>query len=330
MPVTSEVLAGRAVPSGSRPGRGDRQAGVRGALRHHGLSSMSAPYLLDGDDLDAELAWATWTPGADGAPDPEVRYPPAEYRCRVPIGDVVRLAGQRPVWRFDRSADQWLRLGEDPGARPQPMELLLVNAADGGYDPETGFDPSAPGPVRDSPELLTPAEIAERAAAARSPRSAPARADGAAPLAVARRAQRAGPRPGRGAARRARAEHPAPGAARATIVAATCTTRARRTRSGRTRCARWPMSPTGDGRSGPPVGQVGQHTASLEFAGGARFRHELASLLLLDGPLRPCSPRHPTPTSPGTWSSPTTACSASRSANRTSPNNSNDSDACNH
>ena len=45
----------------------------------------------------------------------------------------------------------------------------------------------------------------------------------------------------------------------------------------------------------------------LEFAGGVAFRHELASLLLIDGPLRPLLEASPMPTSPGTWYSRTTA-----------------------
>ena len=53
-----------------------------------------APYVRDAEDLDAEVAWATWTPRADGAPDPEIRAPAAEYRCRVPIGVVVALAAR--------------------------------------------------------------------------------------------------------------------------------------------------------------------------------------------------------------------------------------------
>ena len=44
--------------------------------------------------------------------------------------------------------------------------MLLVSAADGGYDAEIGFDPSARGPVPDSPELLTPEEWEARVALA--------------------------------------------------------------------------------------------------------------------------------------------------------------------
>ena len=125
-----------------------------------------APYVRDAEDLDVEVAWATWTPGDDGAPDLEIRVPAAEYRCRVPVGEVVAFARDRAVWRFDRSAGGWTRVAQQPRARPRPGEVLLVSAADGGYDPETGFDPAAPGPVPDSPGLLTPDELTERLALA--------------------------------------------------------------------------------------------------------------------------------------------------------------------
>ena len=60
-----------------------------------------APYVRDAEDLDAEVAWATWTPGDDGR-RPRDRVPAAEYRCRVPVGEVVALARDRVVWRFHR------------------------------------------------------------------------------------------------------------------------------------------------------------------------------------------------------------------------------------
>jgi CRISPR-associated endonuclease/helicase Cas3 len=124
-----------------------------------------APFVTDADDLDVEVAWAWWTPGEDGAPDPDIWVPAAEYRCRVPIGAVVAYARDRAVWRFDRSAGGWTRVADQP-SRPRPGDVLLVSAADGGYHPDTGFDPSAPGPVPDSPELLTFDARAERAALA--------------------------------------------------------------------------------------------------------------------------------------------------------------------
>ncbi len=123
-----------------------------------------APYVRDADDLDAEVTWANWTPGEDGAPDPEVKAPPAGYRCRVPLPDVARLAKDRKAWRLDQVAGKWTRVAAAGPSRARPGEVLLVNAADGGYDPETGFDLSAPGPVEDSPDLLTTADLAAVAA----------------------------------------------------------------------------------------------------------------------------------------------------------------------
>ena len=124
-----------------------------------------APYVRDADDLDAEVAWATWTPGEGGAPDPDIKAPASEYRCRVSLSDTLKLAKDKAVWRFDQVSGNWIKVTQQPQARPRPGEVFLVNATDGGYDPETGFDPSARGPVEGSPELLTPAQLAARAAA---------------------------------------------------------------------------------------------------------------------------------------------------------------------
>ena len=55
-----------------------------------------SPYVRDVEDLDAQLAWATWTADvAAGVPPAEARAPGAEFRCRVPLGQVT--AGSAPV-----------------------------------------------------------------------------------------------------------------------------------------------------------------------------------------------------------------------------------------
>ncbi|HEX6449971.1 MAG TPA: CRISPR-associated helicase Cas3', partial [Trebonia sp.] len=163
--VTGEYLLDRAVEVTEDPVTVLRRADFTGLFDTSpdlgGADVDIAPYVRDADDLDAEVAWATWTPGEDGAPDREIKAPPAEYRCRVPLGDVAKLAKDRSVWRLDQVAGQWVKITA-PGQPPaRPGEVLLVGAADGGYTPETGFDPSAKGPVADSPELRTVAELAE-------------------------------------------------------------------------------------------------------------------------------------------------------------------------
>jgi len=122
-----------------------------------------APYVRDADDLDAEVAWASWTQGPNGAPSPEVKAPSGEHRCRVSLGDVTKLAKDRPVWRLDQVAGRYVQITAPGQPRARPGEVVLVNAGDGGYDPETGLDLSARDPVPDSPVLSTAAELAAAA-----------------------------------------------------------------------------------------------------------------------------------------------------------------------
>ena len=75
-----------------------------------------APYVRDADDLDAEIAWGTWTPGADGAPGPGCQGAAGEYRCRVSLGDCRKLAKDRAVWRLDQVAGRWARVTARPAA----------------------------------------------------------------------------------------------------------------------------------------------------------------------------------------------------------------------
>jgi CRISPR-associated endonuclease/helicase Cas3 len=265
-----------------------------------------APYLRDAEDLDVEVAWATWTPGDDGAPDLEIRVPAAEYRCRVPVGEVVAFARDRAVWRFDRSADGWTRVTEHPHSRPRPGEVLLVSADDGGYDVETGFDPSAPGPVPDSPELLTPEEWQARVALAAAEAALAVGPGLAADAALTAEAladadedpEEAEPRRWQSLDQHSEqvrdqaaaliavlAPRISPEAARSVIVAgylhdlgkaheiwqdAICAVADEEERATIEAGRPWAKS----GGNGP-----------LLFADGVAFRHELASLLLIDGPL---------------------------------------------
>ena len=284
-----------------------------------GVDVDIAPYVRDAEDLDAEVAWATWTPGDDGAPGLEIRVPVAEYRCRVPVGEIVALARDRAVWRFDRSADGWTRVTEQPHSRPRPGEVLLVSAADGGYDVETGFDPSARGPVPDSPELLAPEEWQAHVALAAAEAAVAAGTGLAADVALTVEAlvdaedgpDEAEPRRWQSLDQHSEqvrdqaaallavlAPRIPPEAARSVVVAgylhdlgkaheiwqdAICALADEADEEEQARI-----------EAGRPWAKSGGNGALL-FADGVAFRHELASLLLIDGPLAALLAESPAP-----------------------------------
>ncbi|MBM7078327.1 type I-G CRISPR-associated helicase/endonuclease Cas3g [Micromonospora humida] len=110
------------------------------------------PYVRDADDLDVQLAWVDWTPvDATGRPGPGMKAPEAKWRCRVPLGELRVFAKRAVVWRFTQAVGQWTRVTDRQPARPG--EVLVVAASTGGYDPETGFDPSVRRPVPGCPSL---------------------------------------------------------------------------------------------------------------------------------------------------------------------------------
>jgi CRISPR-associated endonuclease/helicase Cas3 len=227
------------------------------------------PLILDAGELEAQLIWATWSP-ASGAPPAGFWLPPDDWRCRARLPELARLAERVAVWRMDWAAQEgWARVTAE--APPRPGETLLVAASDGGYDPVLGFDPSLPDPVPDSPALGVP-PVPEAAAAAEfgwislSRHSEETRDHAAALLATMR--------PGlTGTVMRAVVAaaylHDA-GKAHPIWQDALCAL-ARPDERDRVNAGRpWAKS-GGDGE--------------LRFAGDVAFRHELASLLLIDGPL---------------------------------------------
>jgi CRISPR-associated endonuclease/helicase Cas3 len=219
-----------------------------------------------GRDLQVGVARATWTRGEDGAPDPEIRAPGAEYRVPLPLSAVAGLVARHSVWqRADYGA--WTRVSS--AAQVEPYSVLLVDAAD---------DPAAlnQGNV---PELRAPAELAALAGVIAQPAPRPwqsmaehseqVRDQAAALVAVLDPAL---PDQARESAVVAGYLHDV-GKAHPTWQDGLCALAPAQDQE--MVAAGRPWAKSGDGAWG-----------RLEFAGGVSFRHELASLLLIDGPLR--------------------------------------------
>lgn len=221
------------------------------------------PLAAEGDrELHAGVARATWTPGEDGAPDPEVRAPGAEYRIAVPLSAVAELVAGQAAWR--RAQDgAWVRVSAAADVRP--FEVLLVRAGD---------DEGAPA-------LRTPAEEAALAAESAVPAQAPVRPwqtldehsrqvrDQAAALASV-------------------LDPLVPDAARESAIVAGYLHDVGKAHPAwqDALCALAPDADQGAVQSGRPWAKSGTGAEGrLEFAHGGPFRHELASLLLVDGPL---------------------------------------------
>jgi CRISPR-associated endonuclease/helicase Cas3 len=235
-----------------------------------------SPYVRDAEDLDAQLAWATWTAEpAAGAPPAEARAPGADFRCQVPLGQVRALARDIPVWRLDHALGRWTML--TPQARVEPGEVLLVSAADGGYDPITGFDPAARGPVPGSPSIdpvpgtedpapVDPWSAARPGWVPLDRHSEDTRDHAAALLSVI-------------------APELPDGAARSAVTAAYLHDVGKAHRIWQDAlCGVAPQEWRDEVAAGRPWAKSGVGKRLL-FAGGVAFRHELASLLILDGPL---------------------------------------------
>jgi CRISPR-associated endonuclease/helicase Cas3 len=292
--VTSEDLLDRDVKLGERSitvlRRSDFLALFDTAPDLSGADLDVAPYVRDADDLDVQLAWATWEPQArdgrsaaePGAPPSEAKAPLAEFRCRVPLRELNALMKRDGVdiWRLDQVAGRWARV--TPQARARPGEVLLTAASSGGYDPELGFDPAARGPVPDSPALMLPADPATGA-------EDPYRGDSASV----------------GQARwMSLDQHSEQTRAKAVEllaslsprlpsgVAETAVTAAYLHDVGKAHeiwqdalCRLAPAEREDEIQAQRPWAKSGE-TGQLRFDGGIAFRHELASLLMLDGPLR--------------------------------------------
>jgi CRISPR-associated endonuclease/helicase Cas3 len=218
------------------------------------------PYLCAPEDLDAEVAGATWTPGKDGAPLPHVQPPPASCRRRVPLAEAERLARDRPVWRRDRETGEWVTLA----GPPRPFELLLTDAPDG---PRL-WTPDELPPATETEEPRPWQSLDEHSEQVRD--QAQALLDALAPALP-------------------------PGAARSAVLAGYLHDLGKAHETWQDAlCALAPPEEEARIAAGRPWAKSGT-TGALEFAGGVSFRHELASLAIIDGPLRHLLAQAPDP-----------------------------------
>jgi len=238
-----------------------------------------APYVRDADDLDAQVAWATWAT-EDGRPPDDAKSPSAEYRCRVPLGKVNELAKATPVWRLDQALHRWVRV--TPQARARPGEVLVISADAGGYDTETGFEPSAKGPVPDCRPLQTKAELRTGAEDSYGSDSSNDQQKRWLPL-----DQHSEDVRDRATELLATIQPDLPdGAAASAVVAAYLHDAGKAHKTWQDAlCDLAADEDKDDIQARRPWAKSGGE-GQLRFEGGVNFRHELASLLIVDGPLR--------------------------------------------
>jgi CRISPR-associated endonuclease/helicase Cas3 len=204
-------------------------AGVDGYLRDAGEP-----------ELELELAWATWAAGPDGAPDPEVRYPAPEYRCRVPAS--VAMSPQ--------AAPSGASTGPGGSGSGSPASRRPNRTNCCSSTPPTAATTSRPAvtrrrghryrtaprcwPPRSSPSARPPPPRPPR-----YPGRPASHGNGSRSPATASRSATRPPRCSPSSLRPCRQPPRGP-----PCWPATCTTRERRTRSGRTPSARWRPRPT--------------------------------------------------------------------------------------
>jgi CRISPR-associated endonuclease/helicase Cas3 len=238
-----------------------------------------APYVRDAEDIDVQLAWAAWEPVTpDGRPPDDVRAPSAQSRCRVPISGLALLMKRADVWRLNQSHDRWTKV--TPADRARPGEVLVVAAQAGGYDPVTGFDPATRGPVPGCPELKPKADLA---AGLEETYREDSTSIAATWLSLDQHSKDVQDESVRILAElRPRVPDEAISSVRSAAYAHDVGKAHPVWQDALCRLA--PADEQDHILNGKPWAKSGS-SESLRFEGNARFRHELASLLLLDGPL---------------------------------------------
>ena len=97
-------------------------------------------FIRDAEDRELTVSWEDL---GDEGPAPGHRLPSRLASCPVPISDAKAILGRRS-WRFDHVAGAWVRCRAQD---LRPGQVVIIDARDGGYDPERGWDPSSKAAV---------------------------------------------------------------------------------------------------------------------------------------------------------------------------------------
>ena len=98
-------------------------------------------WIRDGDDTTVFVAWRDF----EKDPDPDAPFPGSAELCPAPVAEVRKLRSDR-LWAFDRVDGTWRKVRAN-GGDVVPGAVLLMKAADGGYDTTLGWAPKQRAPV---------------------------------------------------------------------------------------------------------------------------------------------------------------------------------------
>lgn len=94
-------------------------------------------FIREGDERDAQVFWRDLPPGEK--PDAKAPRPHRDELCAVPVYKLREWLAKRDAWRWNAIDGVWEKVRGD---RVFPGMTLMLRAADGGYDPERGWDES--------------------------------------------------------------------------------------------------------------------------------------------------------------------------------------------
>ncbi|MGQ0802344.1 MAG: type I-G CRISPR-associated helicase/endonuclease Cas3g [Actinomycetota bacterium] len=98
-------------------------------------------FIRDGDDIDVLVAWRSVDAGGPASSEVESASPTRDELCAVPIGAVRDALIRRAAWRFDHLDGAWVPVRRND---LRAGMMLVMRAQDGGYTPETGWEPKSP------------------------------------------------------------------------------------------------------------------------------------------------------------------------------------------